>query len=101
MTEDEAKTKWCPFARCASAVAGLEGACVREHLPSLNRIALPADLMVPSAARCIGSACMAWRWDEPWTSRTEEGHGGDIVIRLKRKPGEPRLGFCGMAGAPR
>ena len=34
MTEDEAKKKWCPFAR----VAGIEG-----------------------ATHCIGSACMAWR----------------------------------------
>lgn len=23
------------------------------------------------------------------------------VIRLKRKPGEPHLGYCGLAGAPR
>jgi len=38
MTEDEAKTKWCPFVRAAG----------------------PAD--PASGYLCIGSACMAWRW---------------------------------------
>ena len=74
MTEEEAKTKWCPQA----------GPSRFERRDE----------------RCIASSCMAWRWNEPWTSQTEEGHGGDIVIRLKRKPGEPKLGYCGLAGAP-
>lgn len=83
MTEDEAKTKWCPAFRG------------NDH--GINR---PLE-MESLIGRCLGSACMAWRWDEPWTSQTEEGNGGDIVLRLKRKPGQTRLGFCGLAGAPR
>jgi hypothetical protein len=49
---------------------------------------------------CIASCCMAWRWHDEWTSCTEEGVGGDLVMRLSRKKGEPRLGYCGLAGKP-
>jgi hypothetical protein len=35
---------------------------------------------------------------DPWTSQTEERVGGDIVLRLKRKPGEPKIGYWGLAG---
>lgn len=56
----------------------------------------------PRPARwCVASACMAWRWDEPWTGMTEEGSGGDLVYRISRKPGQPRQGFCGLGGVPR
>ena len=47
---------------------------------------------------CLGSLCMAWRWHEPWTSSVQEGQGGDLVLRLSRKPGDPRHGYCGLAG---
>lgn len=99
MTEDEAKMKWCPFARVVTADE--DGGV----FPPANRAAIRREGEVswnenPEHARCIGSACMAWRWDETWTSQTEEGHGGDLVVRLKRKPGEPRLGYCGLAGVP-
>lgn len=64
MTEEEAKTKWCPFAR------DVDGA------PTTN---------------CIGSACMAWRWDH------------DIY---RESPYVPRYvpseteGHCGLAEKP-
>lgn len=47
MTEDEAKTKWCPFVRFTGT---------------------PSDDLVPNRSegcedttRCIASACMAWK----------------------------------------
>lgn len=48
MTEDEAKTKWCPFVRFADATT--EG--------TFNRY---ADGCWPVNVNCIGSACMVWR----------------------------------------
>lgn len=50
MTEDEAKTKWCPMARVDSTAA--------------NR-GDQYGFQIDRDPCCIGSACMAWRWSEP------------------------------------
>lgn len=50
MTEDEAKTKWCPMVRVDLYISNRDLSCVgnrSEH----NTI----------SDRCIGSACMMWR----------------------------------------
>ncbi len=102
MTEDEAKTKWCPFVRAASATSDdLKRAEVFG--PSINRVAVPGEkVALPVVARCIASACMAWRFD-----RVER----DATGRPARDwPGlAPFLGpdthvfvhgYCGLAGTP-
>jgi len=53
MTEDDAKTKWCPWAR-----APLHG--------GVGHIAINRPERCDS--RCIASGCMAWRW-------TGQSHG--------------------------
>jgi len=79
MTEEEAKTKWCPFVRAVSVDSGHSAA---------NRIALPKEAVaLPVSARCIASACMAWRM-KPVPTPGGEG-------RLSRVEG-----FCGLAGQP-
>lgn len=56
MTEEEAKGKWCPFAR----VGG--GPEVWNHV---NRGVLSdGSPGLIRAATCVGSACMAWEWSE-------------------------------------
>jgi hypothetical protein len=88
MTEDEAKTKWCPFARYDSG----DGAPSNRWKQSLP--ASEPDALNPVACRCIGSACMAWRWqpagsmDRP----TRTGPGNASVARTR--------GYCGLAGSP-
>lgn len=47
MTEKEARTKWCPFARISD----------EEPPVAVNRPVPYGD--VPC---CLGSHCMAWRW---------------------------------------
>lgn len=51
MTEEEAKTKWCPM--MAHHALECDETCRRkseEYAPGIV------------AARCIASACMAWQW---------------------------------------
>lgn len=50
VTEEEAKTKWCPFARVATTSGG--GIVV-------NRFSSPMQLRGDS--NCLGSACMMWQ----------------------------------------
>lgn len=89
MTEEQAKTKWCPQAR----VTGMDG-------PSGNRHVLHADGL-NGADRCIASACVVWRRH---------------TVMIDRATGEPAVpgvaaigqleerysadGYCGLAGQP-
>jgi len=56
-TEDEARKRWCPFARVGTTTTD-------ERLAvALNRVENTGGIVLnPFAARCIASDCMAWRW---------------------------------------
>lgn len=72
MTEDEAKTKWCPMVRFGH-VAGM----------AINRYAQMQKGAVDSwyeQTRCIASECMMWRYN---------------IANATNGPG-----FCGLAGDP-
>jgi len=64
MTEDEAKTKWCPWARVRGGESRFS-----SYREGIGHISLPH-----SGTHCLGSGCMAWRWSE-LESRT--GHCGN------------------------
>lgn len=53
MTEDEAKTKWCPFVRTGLTA----GMAVNRHVADAPGVWEG----VYDETRCIGSGCMAWR----------------------------------------
>lgn len=92
MTEDEAKSRWCPFARVVDTARGADG----------------------EGARCIGSACMAWRAGPEALAvlniieNVQDGRSGRLVAAgyeldehglYWRKPLPPG-GYCGLAGRP-
>ena len=68
LTEDEAKTKWCPEVRFADTAS--------------NGIISNRDMGVRHEY-CIASQCMAWCWDD----RADVVYGADIR----------RVGYCGKA----
>ncbi len=72
MTEDEAKTKWCPKV---------------EHR---------------GLGKCIASACMAWRFESPETYEERYTNWEDAanIGGVNRGPEPLPEGFCGLAGRP-
>lgn len=52
MTEDKARTKWCPFVRAYNGVTD-EGVAANRWAQGKDR---------PASTACIASECMAWRW---------------------------------------
>lgn len=110
MTEDEAKTKWCPFARVAFVRREPEGEGWRtnsgEPVWNVARVSKGgAEFREP----CVASACMAWR-----TRHMPKEHRA-AMFRDERRL-HPALtddqlwsrvnsfdlpdGYCGLAGAP-
>lgn len=63
MTEEEAKTKWCPHVR----VIGID-----EEGPGNS---WNCEEVKPMGSSCIASGCMAWRWINP-DSETPDGYCG-------------------------
>lgn len=98
-TEEEAKTKWCPFAmtfgRLSAPIAG--SAHTEDHYGPQNR---GAAMGLPlSACKCIGSACMAWQqlpelWIDP--ENPEQRYAAKHKTTMQMET--PR-GYCGLAGA--
>lgn len=91
MTEDEAKGKWCPFARVGHSESGLG---------SMNRDVRCPGPVVPPEALCIGSACMMWRGSETreFRARAEEAFRFD---GSRLSPGSRDVeGYCGLVGDP-
>lgn len=113
MTEDEAKTKWCPFVRVALMRTGEDG---EEHpvSPAYNRMHfdsghVPASDGSERETLCLGSQCMAWRWGEgaqrwedfpPGVMRVLPGYTGPSSGQMVDIPQGKREGYCGLAGAP-
>lgn len=94
-TEEEAKTKVCPHMRhCLNPYQVRDGeAAIYEH------------------SNCLGSACMAWRWNEDQVQRKTTAHGSsapagegwtacepDNRFQWWARPMPNRQGRCGLAG---
>lgn len=75
LTEEQTKTKWCPFAR------GSKGA---------NRADAGDTTLL--YGNCIASVCMAWRWHLKPDTTLDIKSGREIPIAGQ--------GSCGMAGTP-
>ncbi len=111
MTEDEAKTKWCPQYQVATSGGDVSSTFETDNRPEEHEQIGEKEwrrtgFMHPMA-RCIGSACMAWRLGseafERATGKTvrnplERIHQGakasDFDLRWSN------TGYCGLAGRP-
>lgn len=76
MTEDEAKKRWCPFARL-------------YNMNRAHEMVSAPEPEWPAQCACIASACMAWRWTDPL-------YQNPALAELNKD----RNGHCGLAGKP-
>ncbi len=92
LTEDEAKTKWCPEVR-----TGLNaGMAVNYHIGQSRNDRHAGD--VHEETSCVASGCMMWRW-RGWRGANDTDPF--IVSDPKDCSGAPQhYGFCGKAGRP-
>jgi len=112
VTEEEAKTKWCPEARVFKS-AGVP----LSRSAAVNRWSDDAEQI--NKTNCLGSGCMAWRWFREATSDEWEKvvpHPDDMkryflagyeedpnhrgAMRKKISNAMPAFGYCGKAGKP-
>ena len=96
MTEEQAKTKWCPQSRkIYHGYATLGGPFGYGYAAAYNR-GSKADL------KCLASGCMMWRWQ--WLS--DDRHKSDcqaVRTQADQNPlpcdcGYLPNGYCGLAG---
>ncbi len=74
ITPEEARTKWCPFARVIDNATS-------HSTPAVNRPA--EEHFIQQHSRCLADGCMAWRWSYPLTQADPQY----------------QQGYCGLAGA--
>lgn len=108
MTEDEAKTKWCPFVRVTASPEEWH-----TNRPTF------AEVHNKGFDLCIGSACMAWRGrteassitidddlprgpDHPFNRGYQMVRDDSLSDRTTtwEKKNPETIGFCGLAGKP-
>lgn len=97
MHEEEAKTKWCPMLQ-VSAATGVIG--------TVSNRSNAFDDNSDRHGRCIGSACMAWRWADVPNPDYAKAGGGQHFMQYPPPVLPPMYlkseddGFCGLAGKP-
>lgn len=93
MTEEEAKKKWCPYARHE----GDKGGSWNRTLATMKRV-FGWDGSNPypeETCNCIASACMAWRTHESVAFKERADREYAVSGDRLTPPG-----YCGLAGAP-
>lgn len=99
LTEQEARTKWCPFGRTPHFArdVGLQGVVAANRAEQSFEDAVAGIPEKPLATcSCIASDCMAWRGMETseFNDRTE------TEFRKTGKRIKSDTGYCGLAGEP-
>lgn len=122
MTEEEAKTKWCPFVRVDANVDGEATAPNRWPQDTIGAATFENPFGISNF--CIASSCMAWRqveteeatttlyeheaapgpaWEKVGDSWDADPHkllSSEQRLQRWRRPDALGHGFCGLAGRP-
>lgn len=107
LTQDEAKTKWCPQARVISATVVSGIAYLTPAIPPHNRVQEPAatEATLHASHMCIASECAMWNW----VMKTQHGSGAGLAPEggyswdtgnrggFVSDPPAGARGYCGLA----
>ncbi|AWJ93269.1 hypothetical protein Sp245p_25945 (plasmid) [Azospirillum baldaniorum] len=85
MTEEQARTKWCPHARQTGVTNRDGGMCATANRAGSEHYGV-------ENCNCIASGCMAWRWVRVRDDEGSEDGGAAILTQT--------YGFCGAFGKP-
>lgn len=97
-TEEEAKMKWCPFARTVNGVVQKDGVVIGNGNAGFNRVWFTDDdgkhRIENGASICVGSACMAWRW-------VFSPESAKAINEQPKPPAKTCVatGYCGLGGS--
>lgn len=106
MTPEEAKEKWCPFARVISVTKEGDARFVESEV-SYNKIGILGTntVEIDPACRCIADRCMAWRDTSAIIRRARAPEDGVVWILTQDPVSQDGLytwkhprGYCGLAG---
>jgi hypothetical protein len=89
LTEQDASLKRCPAAFAAAHGVNFSGATTYECIGDVPITGQFKD-RVHAPLNCIGSQCMAWRWEQT----------DDLFRKRDKDRGDPIKGYCGKAGKP-
>lgn len=93
MTEEDAKTKWCPYSRLEA-----------WPFPPDSPMATGYTAAEVNQGRCIGSACMAWRWVQRVKNQDDLDAQSNMMMypvkRIRPILENTEQGHCGLAGKP-
>ena len=89
LTEEQARTKWCPAARFGEVFGPDQGTAAAL---AYNRSGVNKEMVIPRTCRCIASECMMWQWandenGEPLYNKKSLGGG-----HFDNAP----MGYCGL-----
>lgn len=101
MTEEQAKTKWCPFAREITLDADPSPAPLKPDMGPFNIInhqygPKDSDAEQVYRSKCIGSACMAWREEKSFIEKKR----ATVFEKPSGHYERTNQGYCGLAGKP-
>ena len=104
MTEDEAKTKWCPFARVVAASHTSRSTARNRVVETAEDGDVEGVLIAGLAgAQCVGSACMAWRTIASKAAQEypDDYDVGDLPIAHRSERALALLGVTTVGGVRR
>lgn len=92
ITEKDASTKWCPFARVLLPINQAGNRIGTFHKTLTEERDRKHYEQQEADCNCLGSRCMAWRWIENPSEPVPDNYGG---VRFGNG-----TGYCALAGRP-